>query len=63
MPEQDERPKWPSIGLPEGGLVCRKCGCRHFDVIYTRRKPNHILRLRECQYCGKRITTRERADS
>ena len=55
--------QWPPIGLPEGGLVCRKCGCRHFGVVYTRPKIGHIVRLRECRHCGRRVLTRERADS
>lgn len=43
------------------GLVCRTCGCRHFEVIYTRPGPdNKIIRRRECRHCGKRVTTSER---
>jgi len=57
-----EKPPWPPIGLPPGGLVCRGCGCRHFHVLYTRPKVGHILRLRECRNCGKRISTREREE-
>ena len=41
------------------GLVCRRCGCRHFDVVYTRPREGFILRLRECRNCGRRIVTRE----
>ena len=45
----------------EHGLVCSKCGCREFRVIYTRRGPGQALvRRRECRHCGRRITTRER---
>ena len=44
------------------GLVCRHCGCRHFRVVYTRRAwGGRIMRRRECRYCGKRMTTREKA--
>jgi len=43
------------------GLECRHCGCRHFHTIYTRPKQGYILRLKECRYCGHRMTTRERA--
>lgn len=44
------------------GLVCRHCGCRHFRVLYTRRAwGGRIMRRRECRYCGKRMTTWERA--
>jgi len=50
-PEQDQR-----------GLVCRECGCKHFRVIYTRPAwGGRLVRRRECQHCGKRITTWERA--
>jgi len=43
------------------GLICRNCGCRHFQVIYTRRtSKNRILRRRECRNCGRRITTYEK---
>ena len=42
------------------GLICSRCGCRHFRVIYTRRtSKNRILRRRECRHCGRRITTYE----
>ena len=44
----------------ELGLECRKCGCRHFLVIYTRRAfGGRIVRRRECRHCGKRMTTLE----
>ena len=61
-PTSDERPVWPPIGIPAGGLVCRKCGCRHLDVLYTRHKSGYILRIRACRHCGRRLTTREAAD-
>ncbi|MBM4020278.1 MAG: hypothetical protein FJ288_18485 [Planctomycetes bacterium] len=48
-------------GRDDRGLVCRKCGCRHFYTIYTRAKPGCILRLKECRHCGQRMVTRERA--
>jgi len=44
----------------ERGLVCPKCGCRHFIVVYTR--PAHgrrILRCRECRHCLRRMITYE----
>jgi ribosomal protein L40E len=43
------------------GLVCRRCGCRHFETVYTRPKLGCILRLRQCRHCGYRMVTRERA--
>jgi hypothetical protein len=42
------------------GLACRKCGCRHFKVVYTRPAPGAIRRLRECRNCGRRVVTTER---
>ena len=42
------------------GLECRRCGCRHFYVIYTRPRDGCIVRLKECRNCGKRMTTWER---
>jgi len=43
------------------GLECRKCGCRHFHVIYTRRgSGGKLIRRRECRHCGKRLTTWEK---
>lgn len=42
------------------GLQCPKCGCRHLPVWYTRKRPGHILRVRRCRHCGRRVTTRER---
>ena len=52
--------------LPQGqnsrGLRCRKCGCGHFRVIYTRRgSGGKLIRRRECRYCGQRMTTWERS--
>ena len=43
------------------GLECRKCGCRHFRVVYTRPAwGGRIIRRRECRHCGQRLTTWER---
>lgn len=42
------------------GLVCRRCGCQHFIVVYTRPAPRgRIRRRRECRNCRTRITTTE----
>ena len=42
------------------GLECRRCGCQHFYVIYTRRGlGGKVMRRRECRNCGKRMTTVE----
>ncbi len=55
--------KEPSKAPPEPlqrGLICSKCGCRHFEVIYTRASlGGRITRRRGCRHCGKRITTWE----
>jgi len=48
----------------EKGLVCPRCGCRHFLVVYTRPlRSGRIQRRRECRHCGHRITTTERTVS
>ncbi len=41
------------------GLVCRTCGCQHFEVHDTRKVAKAILRVRRCRYCGRFVTTRE----
>jgi len=49
------RPKEPR------GIECRRCGCRHLEVVYTRRQQNQmVLRRRECRHCGARLSTVER---
>jgi transcriptional regulator NrdR family protein len=52
MAEQEQKPV---------GLVCRKCGCGHFRVVYTRPAGGRIMRKKECRHCGTRIVTFERA--
>ena len=43
------------------GLVCSQCGCRHFEVVYTRAmRGEKIVRRRACRNCGRRLTTTER---
>ncbi len=41
------------------GLVCRKCGCRHFHVIYRKAVKDGFRRLQSCRHCGHRISTME----
>jgi hypothetical protein len=42
------------------GLICPQCGCRHFEVLYTRRAlGGKLIRRRACRHCGRRITTSE----
>jgi len=46
----------------ERGLVCTRCGCRHFWVVYTRpASRQRIMRMRECRNCGRRVPTYEEA--
>jgi len=56
----DGRPR-RSVEPPDAaGLACRRCGCRHWHVLYTRPSiGGRILRRRECRYCGRRVTTYE----
>ncbi len=42
------------------GLRCPACGCEHLPVLYTRQRPGHVMRIRACRHCGRRVTTRER---
>lgn len=61
--ERDDRPSEtpPPDACPPLGLVCHRCGCRHFYVVYTRKRPDgQILRRRECRHCGVRILTIEK---
>jgi len=53
-------PKPPQEPAEQRGLVCPKCGCEHFRVIYTRRTwGGKIMRSRECRHCGRRVITYE----
>ena len=57
----EERVNSPASAEPRG-IVCPKCGCAHFRVIYTRRsRGGTIVRRRECRHCGRRVTTHERS--
>jgi len=45
----------------ERGLVCNKCGCRHFRTTHTEPLPTGMIRRRkECRHCGERKVTFER---
>jgi len=51
----------PAAETPQPeGLECPACGCRHLPVLYTRRHPRRIKRVRECRNCGRRVTSFER---
>ena len=57
-PRQPTRPL--QSHADQHGLVCPQCGCRHFEVLYTRRALGAMLvRRRACRHCGRRITTAE----
>jgi len=47
-----------AVEVPKG-LICRGCGCGHFDVFYTRSTAHGITRMRVCRHCGRRMVTRE----
>ena len=54
----------PAAESPPKGLVCPACGCRHFEVVYTRATlTGTIRRRRQCRHCGRRVTTTERVDT
>lgn len=41
------------------GLVCPRCGCKHFEVTHTLRQRCRIRRRRVCRHCGRAIYTVE----
>ena len=47
---------------PPKGLVCRECGCNHWDVVRTRQYTNRILRVRQCRFCGRQHRASERLE-
>jgi transcriptional regulator NrdR family protein len=52
--------KQPAPSDQTKGICCVKCGCRHFEVVYTRAvRDARIMRRRACRHCGRRITTYE----
>ncbi|MBU0639316.1 MAG: hypothetical protein KKB50_10665 [Planctomycetes bacterium] len=53
-------PKTIGESVQPRGLRCPKCGCAHLPVLYTRQKLDHVLRVRCCRNCGRRVATRER---
>ena len=60
MATDASRPETP--GNNDRGLECRGCGCKHFRVVYTRPyRGGSVVRRRECRYCGRRMTTVEKA--
>ena len=64
-PRQQDRPRlqlssYTATDQQPCGIVCSKCGCQHFFVVYTRPIPGGIRRSRQCRNCGKRVITTER---
>ena len=52
----------PPPAAPQLGLICRQCGCGHFDTTSTRKLTGgRVMRRRACRHCQKRIVTYERA--
>ncbi len=41
------------------GIECPKCGGTWFKVVYVRPQAKKTLRRKECQHCGRRVTTYE----
>jgi len=46
---------------PEKGIRCPKCNCGDLRVLYTRKAKRGIRRVRRCRFCGRRISSIERA--
>lgn len=44
----------------EGGIVCPKCHCRHWQVRNTRQRNGEVRRYRECRHCGHVLRTTEK---
>ena len=42
------------------GLVCPRCGCRHFELVKISHAVGYVRRRRACRNCDHRITTSER---
>ena len=55
-----EQPKDDNSDADEQRIECRRCGCRHFYVLYTRPRGRGIFRKRMCRNCGAELLTWER---
>lgn len=45
------------------GLVCRKCGCGHFETYCSRPLPGgKVRRYKQCRNCGTTVRTLEKID-
>lgn len=58
-PPAGKRPSLADLA-DAGGIVCMRCGCRHFWTLATRRKARQINRTKACRNCGWRTVTIER---
>jgi transcriptional regulator NrdR family protein len=44
----------------ERGIVCPRCGCRHFKTTHTEPlRDGRIRRRKVCRHCGRKIITFE----
>jgi transcriptional regulator NrdR family protein len=44
----------------ERGIVCPRCGCRHFKTTHTEPlRDGRIRRRKTCRLCGRKIVTFE----
>ena len=43
-----------------GGIACKKCGCKHCPVNFTRHGDQFTRRNRTCRNCGNTFNTYER---
>ena len=58
-----ERVDIPGFGKATLGLACRRCGCRAWHVLNTRRCMGIIRRRRQCRHCGAITVTSEKAEA
>lgn len=60
MARAGSKPEQPKDAEKPRGLECPRCGCGHFEVVYTRQvAKGRVMRRRECRHCGRRLTTFE----
>ncbi len=46
----------------ERGIMCPRCGCRHFKTTHTEPlRDGRIRRRKVCRHCGRKIVTFEAA--
>ena len=44
----------------EAGIVCPKCGCRHFYTTHTEPlRDGRVRRRKVCRHCGRKLLTFE----